>query len=118
MDAQHERGEAHRLRVELQKGKQKLLEGPPHLVTQAGQKSPVNGMGSISSHAFSPINQLLQSQLLVAQKQSSSMTSRYDIERELNTLDCSLNESANYLSAEEVFVNAYTVEDPIIGVPE
>ncbi len=118
MDAQHERGEAHRLRVELQERKQKLLEGPHSSVVQLGQKLPVNGVGSISSHVFSPVNQQLQSQLLIAQNQPPFIPSRHDVELNLNMLCRSLDESTKYLSTEEVFVNAYTVEDPIIGVTE
>ncbi len=117
VDAQHERGEAHRLRVEWQKGKQKLLGGSPHLVTQSSRRiSRVNGMDSTSSNGFSHSNQLLQSQLLVAQKHPSPMLSRHAIEHELNILDRTLDESAKYLSAEEAFTNASTVEDPRIGV--
>ncbi len=119
VDAQHERGEAHRLRVELQERKQKLLEGPHSSVVQSGQKLPVNGVGSISSQFFSPVNQQLQSQLLVAQNQPPPfIPSRHDVELNLNMLCHSLDESTKYLSTEEVFVNAYTVEDPIIGITD
>ncbi len=117
VDAQHERGEAHRLRIELQERKQKVLEGP-HSVIRSGHKSPVNREGSISSNVFSLVNHRLQSQSLVTQTQSPSMPSRHDIELDLNILGHNLDESAKYLSAEEVFVKAYTVEDPIIGVME